>query len=166
MHRTQWGRSTKNETLKDLQALAFWLLVIAIVAYLLFPGFFQTLFTEFKVPASTESDTTQSTNDSQSPQQLDTVFQAVYGSGSGSGQAAELSKGYWAVFVHDGQFQQLALTAEAYAFLTGLIEKDQANGTQKVILSANGQAQQVLVSEEVYSIISNLGVINGRLAGN
>ncbi len=161
MSRSSWGRPRGNEMIQDLQALAFWLVLIGVIGYLLFPSFFQDLFGRLKMPLDTPTQATQTTDllsqGLVSPD-FPLVFQEVYG----SGQLAELSKGYWAIFVREGQFEQMELTEEAYSFLLGLIEKDRNNGRQKVILSANGQVRQVLLSDEVYDIMSQLSVVGSR----
>lgn len=156
MNRNPWGRSRNDDFIKDLQALAFWLVIIGVVGYLLFPGFFQDVLGRLRLPAETV--TTETTTQTVNLTELPTVFQQVYG----GDKLPELSKGYWAVFVRDGQFEQLGLTQDSYLFLSSLIEKDHANGSQKLILAADGQIQQVLVSDEVYAIIEKLSVINDR----
>ena len=159
MSRSSWGRPRGSDLIQDLQALAFWLVLFGVVGYLLFPSFFQDLFGRLKMPLDTPTQATQTT-DTQVPVTPDfpLVFQEVYG----SGQQPELSRGYWAIFVRDGQFEQMELTEQAYSFLWGIIEKDRNNGRQKVIFSANGQVQQVLVSDEVYDIMSQLAVVGSR----
>lgn len=150
--------------MKDLQALAFWVVLIGVIGYLLFPGFFQDLVARLKWPGDSASQAVQPAVDTGLPGQtsLGSDFPLVFREVYGEGQTAELSKGYWAIFVHDGQFEQMALTEDAYRFLLGIIEKDRTNGKQKVILSANGQVRQVLVSDEVYDIMSQLAIIGGR----
>jgi len=159
LNRSPWGNPRKSGLRKDLQALAFWLVLIGIIGYLLFPSFFSDLVSRLRLPGETAQtqtavDTTQAQNGSNIP----LVFQEVYG----AELTAELSKGFWAIFVRDGQFEQLALSEEAYRFLLGIIDKDRTNGKQRVILSANGQVRQVLVSDEVYDIITQLDVVSKR----
>ncbi len=159
MSRSSWGRPRGNALIQDLQALAFWLALIGVIGYLLFPSFFQDLFGRLTMPLDTPTQANQSIDQRvQASPDFPLVFQEVYG----SGQLPELTKGYWAIFVRDGQFEQMELTQEAYSFLLGLIEKDRNNGKQKVILSANGQVRQVLVSDEVYDIMSQLSVVGSR----
>lgn len=158
MNRSPWGRP-QNGFIQDLQALAFWIVVIGLLGYLLFPNFFSDLVSRLKLSEETTTQTTQTDTTTQTPTlDFPTVFQEVYG----SDKVAELSQGYWAIFIKEGQFEQLALSEEAYRFLVGVIEKDRAGGNQKVILAANGQVRQILVSEEVYSVVSQLAVIGGR----
>ncbi len=160
MNRSPWGRPRNNELIQDLQALALWLLIIVVVCYLLFPNFFQDILDRLKLPEETPAASQPLTTDSQN--QFLSDFPLVYQEVYGGGRVPELSKGYWAIFVREGQFEQLQLSEEAYRFLIGLIEKDRTNGSQKLILAASGQVRQVLVSEEVYNVVGQLAVIGGR----
>ncbi len=160
MSRPPWGRP-RNQLKHELQALAFWLLLIGIGSYLLFPNFFKDIYSRLQLPAETAVQSNQSQTPSDSGQgltDLPQVLQQVYG----GNESGELSKGYWVVFVQDGQFQQMALSEETYRFILGLLAKDETTGTQKLILVANGQVRQLTVSEEVFSIVSQLHVIGNR----
>ncbi|MDA8441554.1 MAG: hypothetical protein M0Z55_04170 [Peptococcaceae bacterium] len=160
MNRSPWGRRRNNDLMHDLQALALWIIIIGIIGYLLFPGFFQDVYNRLKlVDLSAPAPVTEQTTLTTQPQvDFPAVFQQVYG----SGQMPELSKGYWAIFVRDGQFEQLPLSEQAYAFVCSVIEKDSGDGKQKLILTTNGQVQQVMISEEAYAIICQLAIINDR----
>jgi hypothetical protein len=159
--RPPWGRPSNNIMMKDLQALAFWLVLICVGGYLLFPDFFKDVYSRLQLPLEAPVQTTQqpATDVNQDLNNLPLVFEEVYGGGT---QPLELSKGYWIIFVQEGQFQQLALSEESYRFVLGVIAKDQTTGTQKLILAANGQVRQLMVSEEVFTIINQLNVIGGR----
>jgi hypothetical protein len=89
---------------------------------------------------------------------LSSVANALYNNGND-----EVSSGYWIIFVSEGEFKQLAVSTEVYAFLLRLIESDQkATGKSTVILAADGQIRKFTVSEEIYSIINNIALIAGR----
>lgn len=164
-----WGRPPRNEIWQDLQALALWILIIGIVGYILFPTFFKDVYSHLTTPAAETStlntdytlDNTSST-DSTDPlastgQDFSNVYNALYNGKS------EVSSGYWIIFVADGEFRQLAVSSDSYAYLLRLIESDQnAVVKNSLILAANGQIRKFVVSDEIYAIISNMSTIDGR----
>ncbi|WP_407308683.1 hypothetical protein [Desulfosporosinus sp. SB140] len=166
-----WGRPPRNELWQDLQALALWILIIGVVGYILFPNFFKDIYTRLSDPAAqtsslndnyTLNNTTDQTSDASNPQ---TVIGQDFSSVTNSlyNAKSEVSSGYWVIFVANGEFKQLPVSSEAYAFLVRLIENDQnAAGKNTVILASNGQIRKVVVSEEIYAIITNLAVIGAR----
>jgi hypothetical protein len=168
-----WGRPPRNELWQDLQALALWILIIGVVGYVLFPNFFKDIYSHLSDPVtqtttlndqytlnnSVNSNTDLSNDPSIFGQDFSSVSNALYNNGN-----YEVSSGYWVIFVADGEFKQLAVGSDAYAFLLRLIESDQkTTGKSTIILSANGQIRKYIVSEEVYSIITNMAVIVGRI---
>ena len=168
-----WGRPPRNDLWQDLQALALWILIIGVVGYILFPNFFKDIYSRLSDPVtqtSTLNDNNYTLNNSTNlntitndPQTLlgqdfSSVSNALYSNGKN-----EVSTGYWVIFVAEGDFRQLAVSSDAYAFLLRLIESDQTvEGNSTVILAANGQIRKVTVSEEMYTIINNLALILGR----
>ncbi len=170
-----WGRSPRNDLWKDLQALALWILIIGVVGYILFPNFFKDIYSRLSDPvtqtstlndnytlnnsANLNSNTNTNPYDQQAllGQDFSNVSNALYNNGKN-----EVSAGYWVIFVAGGEFKQLAVSSEAYAFLLRLIESDQAEGKNSVILASNGQIRKFTVTEEIYSIINNMAIIVGR----
>lgn len=166
-----WGRPPRNEIWQDLQALALWILIIGVVGYVLFPNFFKDIYSRLSDPVTQTStlndyNLNNSSNlytDLTTPQSLlgqdfSSVTNALYNNGKD-----EVSSGYWVIFVSEGEFKQLAVSTEAYAFLLRLIESDQkATGKSTVILAANGQIRKFSVSEEIYAIINNISLISVR----
>jgi hypothetical protein len=168
-----WGRSPRNDLWQDLQALALWILIIGVVGYILFPNFFKEIYSRLADPVtqtSTLNDNNYTLNNSPNPntnindsqtllgQEFSSVSGALYSNGKN-----EVSSGYWVIFVAEGEFKQLAVSSDAYAFLLRLIESDQnIEGKRIVILAANGQIQKFTVSEEIYAIINNMVSIVGR----
>ena len=167
-----WGRPPRSELWQDLQALALWVLIIGVVGYVLFPNFFKDIYSYLSDPVtqttavndqytlnnSVNTNTDLSDNQTFFGQDFSSVSNALYYNGSN-----EVSSGYWVIFVADGEFKQLAVSNDAYAFLLRLIESDKkATGKSTIILSANGQIRKYIVSEEVYSIITNMALIVGR----
>ncbi len=163
-----WGRPPRNQMGQDIQALAIWVLIIGVVGYLLFPTFFRDVFSRMSVPVAETSNladvnlpnTTglEPLNSSNlSTQDYPSVYNSLYNSKN------EVSSGYWVIFVAEGEFKQLSVTSESYAFLLRLIESDQkAVVKNSVILTANGQIRKYIVSDEIYSIINNISTINDR----
>lgn len=167
-----WGRPPRNEIWQDLQALALWILIIGVVGYVLFPNFFKDIYSKLSDPVTQTStlnenytlnnSTNLNTNayDQQMflGQDFSSVSNALYNNGKN-----EVSSGYWIIFVAEGEFKQLAVSSDAYAFLLRLIESDQiVEGKSTVILVANGQIRKFMVSEEIYTIINNMALIVGR----
>jgi len=75
----------------------------------------------------------------------------------------EVSSGYWVIFVAQGEFSQLAISLESYEFLMRIIENDRNSVLKNtVIFAANGQIQKIVVSDEVYAIITSLATIDIR----
>lgn len=168
-----WGRPPRNDLWQDLQALALWILIIGVVGYILFPNFFKDIYSRLADPVTQTStlNDNYTLNNSATPysntidpqasleQDFSSVSNALYNDGKN-----EVSTGYWVIFVADGDFKQLAVSSDAYAFLLRLIESDQnVVGKNTVILTANGQIQKFSVSEEVYKIINNMALIVGRV---
>jgi len=167
-----WGRPPRNDLWQDLQALALWILIIGVVGYILFPNFFKDIYSRISDPVTQTStlndnytlnnsaNLNTNANDSQGMlgQDVSSVANALYSNGKN-----EVSAGYWVIYVAEGEFKQLAVSSDAYAFLLRLIESDQnVEGKNTVILAANGQIRKYTVSEEIYAIINNMAVIVGR----
>ncbi|MHB8124836.1 MAG: hypothetical protein ACYDEJ_04185 [Desulfitobacteriaceae bacterium] len=162
-----WGRSPRNHIGQDVQALAIWVLIIGVVGYLLFPTFFKDVFSRMSVPVAETSNLADvnlpSTTSSEllNPSDFSTQDPSVYNSLYNGKN--EVSSGYWVIFVAEGEFKQLSLTSESYAFLLRLIEDDQkAVVKNSVILTANGQIRKYLVSDEIYTIINNMATVYNR----
>lgn len=163
--RNAWGRPPKNDLWSDIQALAIWVFVIGIVGYLLFPGFFHNVYTALSDPYEEVKDigeiTLPTTNLDPSNSNRDFQLPDFYNSLETTD--SEISKGYWAIFVGDNQFQQLPLTTESYAFLLKVIENDDNSDTENTLLLAvNGNIHKHTVSDEIYEILFSLSKINTR----
>ena len=166
-----WGRPPRNEIWQDLQALALWILIIGVVGYVLFPNFFKGIYSHLADPVTQTStlndqytlnnsiNTNTDLTDNQNflGQDFSSVSNALYNNNN------EVSLGYWIIFVADGEFKQMPVSNDAYAYLLRLIESDKnATGKITVILSANGQISKYVVSEEIYAIITNMALIVNR----
>ena len=165
-----WGRPPRNDLWKDLQALAIWILIIGVVGYVVFPNFFKDIYTKLADPVAqtstlddnyslSNSDTLTAT-DQQSllGQNTASVTDALYTNGNN-----EVSSGYWIIFVSEGEFKQLSVSSENYAFLLRLIETDQSvEGKSAVMLTENGQLKKYNVSAEISAIIENMALVVGR----
>ncbi|UWG95772.1 hypothetical protein LPY66_12700 [Dehalobacter sp. DCM] len=168
MRNNTWGHPPKNDLWGDFQALAIWIFIIGVVGYLLFPDFFHKVYDqlafsgesietidEITLPTTTDEadDTTVDTDDSDLP----SVYNSLYTGDS------EISDGYWAIFVQDNEFQQLALSSESYGYILKIIDSDTKGQAKKILLlSSNGQIHKYTVTEEMYNIILNLNKINTR----
>ncbi|AET68895.1 hypothetical protein Desor_3400 [Desulfosporosinus orientis DSM 765] len=167
-----WGRPPRNEIWQDLQALALWILIIGVVGYFLFPNFFKDIYLNLADPAaqtsaindqytinnSLNSGSNLTDNQDYFGQDFSSVSNALYNNNNN-----EVSIGYWVIFVADGEFKQLSVSSDAYAYLLRLIETDKnSTGKITVIFSANGQISKYVVSEEIYAIITNMALIVSR----
>jgi len=167
-----WGRPPRNEIWKDLQALALWILIIGVVGYVLFPNFFKDIYIRLSDPVTetTTLNDNYTLNNAFDPYTDLTTNQSILGPDLSIGANSlnnvvndEVSTGYWAIFVSEGEFKELSVSTETYAFLLRLIESDQkTTGKSTVILAANGQIRKFVVSEEIYSIINNIALIAAR----
>ncbi|KLU61207.1 hypothetical protein CEB3_c24270 [Peptococcaceae bacterium CEB3] len=181
-----WGRPPRYDGWQDLQTLVVWVLVIGVVGYLLFPNFFQGVWSRLTAPMASQ---TSVSSDAGLPASgnSSTVVPPSLNSPDSSGSSgstflnnpnypsvystlynanSQVSSGYWVIYVADGKFQQFALTTESYTYLSHLIESDQkAVPKEQIILAANGQIRQYSVSEELYNIILNMGTIEARTNG-
>jgi len=162
--RNTWGRPPKNDLWNDIQALALWVLIIGIVGYLLFPNFFQSVYTQLTDQQSNEEELGEVSLPSMSMDsndnyqvELPSVYDVLYNGES------EISDGYWAIFVGEGEFEQMPLTSDSYTFLLSLIDSDREAEVNKILLiAAQGKIHKYIVSDEVYGIIRNLKAINSR----
>lgn len=173
-----WGRPPRNDIWQDLQALAFWVLLIGVVGFFIFPNLFKDVYSRLTDPTTAVStDTnnlTSNLNDyaglnldsSNLTQDTSSILNSGYSSNVLTGLYGnnnEVSTGYWVIFVAEGEFNQLSVTNETYTFLTKLIASDtKAELKNTVILAANGQILKFAVSDEVYSIITNMALIDTR----
>lgn len=164
--RNAWGRPPRNELWNDIQALAIWIFIVGIVGYLLFPDFFHNVYSQLTVSeAETEkleeitlpSMSSMDLNNPSYDYRLPSVSDALYSGDS------EISDGYWAIFVAEGEFKQLRLTADSYTFLLKLIDSDRkAIIKHTLLIAADGKIHKYVVSDEVYKILQNLNIINSR----
>lgn len=168
-----WGRPPRSEIWQDLQALALWVFIIGVAGFVLFPNFFKDIYSHLSDPVtetttfndqytlnnSVNPNTGLSDNQAFFGQDFSNVSNSLYSNGSN-----EVSSGYWVIFVADGEFKQLSVSGDAYAFLLQLIESDnKVTGKNTIILSANGQICKYVVSDEIYMIITNMALIVGRI---
>lgn len=170
-----WGRPPRNDMWQDLQALAFWVLIIGVAGYIIFPNFFGDVYSRLTEPAAQMVDTYTGTYDPNLDQgtydyeetngisyplgysSTNPITSAMYNLGN------EVSAGYWVLFVADGDFKQMSVTSESYSFLQRLIEKDKTvEGMNTVILTSNGQIKKYIVNDEIYTIITNMAAIDTR----
>jgi hypothetical protein len=169
-----WGRPPRNDLWKDLQALAIWILIIGVAGYIVFPNFFKDIYSKLADPVAqtsalngnitlNNSDTLNANTNTTDQQTLlgqnsTSVSDALYTNGNN-----EVSTGYWIIFVSDGEFKQLSVSSDDYAFILRFIESDQAaEGKSTVILTANGQIKKYNVSPEISAIINNIALVVGR----
>lgn len=176
-----WGRPPRYDIWQDLQVLAFWVLIIGVAGYIIFPNLFSDVYSRLTDPMAQMVDTDVGSydpnllQDTYNPTTIydpTTVGGSLFPSGysktggitsSMYNLGSEVSTGYWVLFVAEGDFKQLAVTSESYTFLSRLIEKDKSGvGKNTVILVSNGQIKKYIVTDEIYSIITNMASIDTR----
>ncbi|MDR3540110.1 MAG: hypothetical protein P4L69_03950 [Desulfosporosinus sp.] len=162
----QWGRQPMG---KDSWILVLGVVIIGIIGYLFIPNLIKPFnsSTDPTVPATIlNSDNQPSTNDpyalnsSGYPIQNLPSVNNTLNNGNGNN---EITTGYWILFLYNGTIQQLPINAQDYAFVQGLVNSDtKGTPTNPLFLVENGQIQKYVVSNETYSIISNIATINRR----
>jgi len=172
-----WGRPPRKEVWQDVQTLAFWILLIGVGAFILFPKFFGDVYARLTDPFTQTVDTTGSYNPGYAQYDIEDIYTSTsYDDGtsylsSGSYSTSptipylgnEVASGYWVLFVAEGDFKQLSVTYDTYTFLLRLIEKDLlGEGRNTLILVANGQIKKFTVTNEIYQIVTNLAAIDKR----
>lgn len=167
MKNNTWGHPPKNDLWGDFKALAIWILIIGIMGYLLFPDFFHNVYDQLAFSSDTTTDIGEislptssdvlDTATEDTSTDLPSVYNSLYTGDS------EISDGYWAIFVQDNEFQQLALSSESYAYILKVIDSDTKGEVNKILLLAsNGQIHKYTVTEEMYNIVLNLNKIHTR----
>lgn len=143
--------------------------VLIIIGYLLFSYFFKNISSQVNPTASASSINDINSSSINDPNALNALNSSGSSSpllpnanntlNSGSGNNA-LASGYWILFVSNGTSQQLSVSAQDYAFIQGLIQSDsKGSPTVTIFLIENGQIHQHIVSNEIYSILSNMATI-------
>ncbi|WP_434510313.1 hypothetical protein [Desulfitobacterium sp. AusDCA] len=140
--------------------------VLIIIGYLLFSYFFKNISSQVNPTASASSINDINSSSINDPNALNSsgsssplLPNANNTLNSGSGNNA-LASGYWILFVSNGTSQQLSVSAQDYAFIQGLIQSDsKGSPTVTLFLIENGQIHQHIVSNEIYSILSNMATI-------
>lgn len=166
---SQWGRQPMG---KDSWTLVLWIVIIGIIGYLVIPVFFKSInsdnqtadVTSLSSIDSLNTNNSDALNSSSFSSQLFPSTNTIPNNGSGNNVIAS---GYWVLYVLNGTSQQLSLSDNDYTFLETLIQSDSnGNGTTTVFLVDNGQIHQYRVSNETYSIITNMANIRARASSN
>lgn len=171
----QWGRQPMG---MDSRTLVFGIVIIGIIGYLLLPNLFKTfnsstdsIVTSTNLsnvnPPSTYDPSTSDPSTVNSSGYPTQNFPSVNNALNSANRNSEISTGDWILFLSDGAFQQFSVNAQVYAFLQELIQSDR-KGTANitVFLVENGQIHQFIVSNETYSVISNIAAINARASNS
>lgn len=148
---------------RDFKGLAFWVLVIGIVLFLIFPNFFKGIYSGLTEATSGTSNL----GDVSLPTDANSGDAGTSAQGTltlGGDTASGVSSGYWIIFVGNGEFKQLSVNEATYNFILNLIQSDpDKSSPQTVMLVRNGQIAQYEVNQDIYSIINNVATINGRV---
>lgn len=138
---------------------------IIIIGFLLFPNFFKDISSRItSTSAQTLNDvnlsSTNSPNTLNSSISSSSLFPNVNNTLNSASGNNTLASGYWVLFVSNGNPQQLSISNQDYAFIQGLIQSDsKGSPSVKIFLIDNGQIHQQMVSNEIYSILSNMAAI-------
>ena len=158
-------RQPRSEFRPDIGTLALGIVIIGIVGYLLFSTFFKdigdstiaaTSLNNINLPSTTNP------NDLYPPSSSSQLFPSANNT-MNLGVENSVTSGYGVLYVSNGISQQLSVNAQDYAFLQGLFQSDNKGiGAITVFLVDNSQIHQYIVSNETYSIISNIASIKAR----
>ncbi|HUX46786.1 MAG TPA: hypothetical protein VMV58_02120 [Desulfosporosinus sp.] len=165
----QWWRQPRGKLSQEFGTLAIGIVIIGIIGYLFFPSLFKDIYSLSNptVAATTlnnaylpSTDNPNALNSSSSSSQL---FPSVNNTVNIGSEKNVITSGYWVLYVSNGTSQQLSVNAQDYAFIQELIQSDsRGSATVTIFLIDNGQIHQYVVSNEVYSVISNIATIETR----
>ncbi|MDR3601130.1 MAG: hypothetical protein P4L49_11725 [Desulfosporosinus sp.] len=160
----QWGRQPMG---KDSWTLVLGIVIIGIIGYLFIPNFFKSINSSTDPAVTTTSPNTVNSSSTSDPNALNSAgypIQSTPGINNALNNGNnEIATGYWVLFLYNGTIQQLPVNAQTYAFVQGVINGDtKGTPTNPIFLVENGQIQKYVVSNETYSILSNMATINKR----
>ncbi|GAB6151418.1 hypothetical protein JCM17380_01680 [Desulfosporosinus burensis] len=83
-------------------------------------------------------------------------------------EKSDILTGYWILFDNNGVITQFNLNANDYAFIQRLIQNDNKGIPKiKIFLVENGRTRKYIVSNELYSIITNMNyILDSRIVNN
>ena len=166
----QWGRMPSVEKRQSIRKLVSVIVLIGIIAYLLLPKFTNEIYFLLNptYAATNYNNNSLPGTSNSSMQNLSTYsIQDPPSTSTLSSQTGnnEVTTGYWLLFVTNGTMSQLPVDAETTTFIQQLIEKDRkSTGKNKLFLVENGRFRQYMVSDEIYSVVSNLSIIDTRVS--
>lgn len=166
----QWGhpqRAAKRQLTVKLLSI---FVLIGIVAYLFFPEFKNKInpFLRPTYAAPTSDNYSLPTTNNSLAQNSPTYSiqdSPITDNLSSDNKNNEVTTGYWLLFVANAQMSQLSVEAETITFIQQLIEIDRkSTGANTLMLVENGRFRQYMVSDEIYSVVTNLLVITSRVS--
>lgn len=83
-------------------------------------------------------------------------------------EKSDILTGYWILFDNNGVITQFNLNVNDYAFIQRLIQNDNKGISKiKIFLVENGRTRKYIISNELYSIITNMNyILDSRIVNN
>lgn len=83
-------------------------------------------------------------------------------------EKSDVLTGYWILFDNNGVITQFYLNVNDYAFIQRLIQNDNKGIPKiKIFLVENGRTRKYIISNELYSIITNMNyILDSRIVNN
>jgi hypothetical protein len=168
-----WGNKSNFKNGRELLTFILGLVIFIIILHLLFPSLFTNISSMLNSTSSAissnninlpETNEQNTVNSSVNSNQISSDFNSTLTTGNVNN---ELATGYWIIFSLNGALQQLPVNSQDFAFIQEFIQKDsKTSSTNAIYLVQNSQIHKYLVSNELFSIISNLEIIYTRDKNN
>ncbi|WP_459926785.1 hypothetical protein [Desulfosporosinus burensis] len=165
----QWGSMPRVKKRQSIGKLVSVIVLIGIIAYQFFPKFINKMYSVINPTYAATNSNNYSLPNTNNSSALKSPTYSIQNSPStyniSSDKKSEVTTGYWLLFVVNGQMSQLSADVETTTFIRQLIESDRkSTGNNTLFLVENGRFRQYMVSNEIYSVVSNLSVIDARVS--
>lgn len=164
----QWGRLPHGLMRQNIGALILGFVIFSIIGYLLLPKFSRNIYSFINPTVTATSLNNVNSPSTYNPSALNSSAYSIqnspttYNMNSENGRN-DVTTGYWILFVSNGKFTQLSINIDVTTFVQRLIESDRkGTAINKIFLIDNGRIRQYMVSNEIYSIISNMSTVDSR----
>ena len=165
----QWGSIPRIKKHLSIGKLVSVIVLFGILMYLFFPRFINKMDSLINPTYAATNSNDYSLPNTNNSSALKSPTYSIQNSPSTyntfSDKKSEVTTGYWLLFVVNGQMSQLSSDVETTTFIQQLIESDRkSTGNNTLFLVENGRFRQYMVSNEIYSVVSNLSVIDTRVS--
>ena len=165
----QWGSIPRVRKRQSIGKLVSVIVLFGIITYLFFPKFINKMYSLINPTYAATNSSDYSLPKTNNSSALQSPTYSMQNSPStynvSSDKKSEVTTGYWLLFVVNGQMSQLSADVETTTFIRQLIENDRkSTGNNTLFLVENGRFRQYMVSNEIYSVVSNLSIIDTRVS--